>query len=323
MALDFDVKTFCQNLKATKPPYECPVNGCGKIYKSYNGIQFHLYQFDHDNPENSPGKLSNSSKKGTRNRSAVQKTPGRRSPSPAPFLRSPAKEPLTYAEAQRLVEIELDGRIQRINIYEPLEIIPQDEIDNCHNIEKEQRPQKVVAEPVAKSEEEEEEEAKEAVVEDIDIPKKDEDSSPSPPEESEKCEEETDTAEDETPKDVPSKVTTKELPERAAKETPQKLAKESQQKAGKDTPGKPKKVKESTAVKAAPPPSPARLPEASFKIIEDYVKPPQAPDRPKSYYRFIEKTADEMDEQIEYDMDEEVRDGGLEFSKMLKVLTSS
>lgn len=47
MGIDFDVKTFCQNLKATKPPYECPVRDCGKVYKSFCGIQFHLYNYDH------------------------------------------------------------------------------------------------------------------------------------------------------------------------------------------------------------------------------------------------------------------------------------
>jgi hypothetical protein len=52
MVYDFDVRDFCQNLKATKPPYECPVKDCGKVYKSYCGIQFHLYNYDHDNPEN-------------------------------------------------------------------------------------------------------------------------------------------------------------------------------------------------------------------------------------------------------------------------------
>uniref|UniRef100_A0A673MA28 Bromodomain and PHD finger containing, 1 n=1 Tax=Sinocyclocheilus rhinocerous TaxID=307959 RepID=A0A673MA28_9TELE len=40
MGLDFDVKTFCHNLRATKPPYECPVDSCRKVYKSYSGIDF-------------------------------------------------------------------------------------------------------------------------------------------------------------------------------------------------------------------------------------------------------------------------------------------
>lgn len=33
------------------------------------------------------------------------------------------RETLTYAEAQRLVEIDLHGKLRRINIYEPLKIV--------------------------------------------------------------------------------------------------------------------------------------------------------------------------------------------------------
>lgn len=46
-----DVKEFCNNLKATKPPYQCPIEGCGKTYKSWSGIYFHMTHVDHDNPD--------------------------------------------------------------------------------------------------------------------------------------------------------------------------------------------------------------------------------------------------------------------------------
>jgi hypothetical protein len=51
----------------------------------------------------------------------------------------------------------------------------------------------------------------------------------------------------------------------------------------------------------------SKLPEASYKVLMDYVKCPPAPARPASYYQFMEKSTDELDEEIEYDMDEEVR----------------
>jgi len=49
-----------------------------------------------------------------------------------------------------------------------------------------------------------------------------------------------------------------------------------------------------------------KLPEAQFKVVEEYIKPSNMQPRPNSYYRYIEKSTDELDEEVEYDMDEEV-----------------
>nr|XP_046251767.1 bromodomain and PHD finger-containing protein 3 isoform X3 [Scatophagus argus] len=51
-----------------------------------------------------------------------------RSPSPYSLKASPSRETLTYAQAQKVVEVELDGRLHRISILEPLEIITEDEM---------------------------------------------------------------------------------------------------------------------------------------------------------------------------------------------------
>lgn len=220
MVYDFDVKTFCQNLRATKPPYECPIQSCGKVYKSYSGIQFHMYHFDHDNPE-SPAQTPRSGSKPNKKKGASSNRwhPRReqRSPSPPDFLRSHTRETLSYAESQRIVEISLEGRVHRIDIYEPLEIISQDEIDNQDNTEKEEK----------------------------------------------------------------------------AEKSPQKAAK------GADN-GKSRKENATASTQ------PAKLPEAQVKVLDEYIKPKNTPNRPSSYYRYMEKSPDELDEEVEYDMDEEV-----------------
>lgn len=50
---NIDTREFLLNLKASKPPYECPFTECNKIYKSYIGIRFHLYNYNHDSSVNS------------------------------------------------------------------------------------------------------------------------------------------------------------------------------------------------------------------------------------------------------------------------------
>uniref|UniRef100_A0A3B4AHP8 Uncharacterized protein n=1 Tax=Periophthalmus magnuspinnatus TaxID=409849 RepID=A0A3B4AHP8_9GOBI len=51
-----------------------------------------------------------------------------RSPSPYSLKASPNRETLTYAQAQKVVEVELEGRLHRISILEPLEVITEDEM---------------------------------------------------------------------------------------------------------------------------------------------------------------------------------------------------
>lgn len=185
----FDVRAFCQNLRATKPPYECPLPNCGRIYKTYSGIQFHLYNFVHGG--------SAPSKKSKRGRWHHRQN--RRSPTPPPgLIPAAAREALTYAEAQKIVEVDLDGCLHRINICEPLDLVAGgpgggDEAEEVAAGASEQHPQQPVS---------------------------------------------------------------------------------------------------------------AKLPEASFRLVPDY-EPPAAPPRPASYYRFMERSADELDEAVEYDMDEE------------------
>lgn len=104
MGLDFDIREFLNHIRATKPPYECPAKNCGKIYKSFAGIQFHLFNFNHgDLTGGRPGSAS-----------------GSQSPQPA----------LTYAEAKRIVELEMDGKLQRISIVDNIPFLNKDDVQS-------------------------------------------------------------------------------------------------------------------------------------------------------------------------------------------------
>ncbi|XP_069684032.1 peregrin isoform X2 [Periplaneta americana] len=124
MGLDFDVLEFCRKLRTSKqPPYECPVAQCGKVYKSLCGLQYHLVNFDHNaptppNPPQTPGR-----KKGRGSHHARPPT------STADLLTSPTREGLTYAEAQKMVEFEVDGRVTRVSIFEPLPLMSKEEFE--------------------------------------------------------------------------------------------------------------------------------------------------------------------------------------------------
>ncbi|XP_023687084.2 bromodomain and PHD finger-containing protein 3 isoform X2 [Paramormyrops kingsleyae] len=51
-----------------------------------------------------------------------------RAPSPYSLKLSPTRETLTYAQAQKMVEVDLDGRLHRISIFDPLTVITEDEM---------------------------------------------------------------------------------------------------------------------------------------------------------------------------------------------------
>ncbi|KAM9327679.1 bromodomain-containing protein 1 isoform 2-T2 [Pholidichthys leucotaenia] len=59
-------------------------------------------------------------KKARQHRAALQRPP-------SPIKPSPNKQILTYAQAQRMVEFELDGRIHRLSIYDKLDVVSDDD----------------------------------------------------------------------------------------------------------------------------------------------------------------------------------------------------
>ncbi|XP_075409595.1 bromodomain-containing protein 1 isoform X2 [Tenrec ecaudatus] len=144
--------------------------------------------------------------------------------SPCSVKHSPTRETLTYAQAQRMVEIEIEGRLHRISILDPLEVILEDdltaqELSECNsNKENRERPPTCLR----------------------------------------------------TKRHRSSRV-------RRKHEAPA------------SGPG-------------APPPA-STLPEPRVRLLE--YSPPSAPRRPPVYYKFIEKSAEELDKEVEYDLDEE------------------
>lgn len=95
--------------------------------------------------------------------------------------------------------------------------------------------------------------------------------------------------------------------------TPQKKGRGNSKGATKDTPSRGKLTKSSTAknkgkrrskLKSGKVEGHITLPRAEITMI-DNLEYPDAPSRESSYYRFVEQSAEDLDETIEYDMDEE------------------
>uniref|UniRef100_A0A6I8QNU2 Bromodomain containing 1 n=1 Tax=Xenopus tropicalis TaxID=8364 RepID=A0A6I8QNU2_XENTR len=148
----------------------------------------------------------------------------RSSTSPCSIKHSPTRETLTYAQAQRMVEIEIEGRLHRISIFDPLEIVSEDdltaqEINECNsNKENSEQP-------------------------------------------------------------------------------PQVCLRSKRHKASKE------KKKSEVLPTAHGHTTTSVLPEPKVRVIE--CSPPSAPNRSPSYYKFQDKSPEELDKEVEYDMDEE------------------
>ncbi|XP_041636670.1 bromodomain-containing protein 1 isoform X2 [Cheilinus undulatus] len=166
-------------------------------------------------------------KKARQHRVAVPQRP------PSPIKPSPNKQILTYAQAQRMVEFDIDGRIHRISIYDKLDVISDDDpavqemmecTSNKENAEKPQ--QQVLLRSVRLKNNQEKRNAALGIT------------------------------------------------------------------------GHGEGVGHNAGANAGP-----KLPEPKFRIVEYNL--PAVPKRQATYYKFTEKTEEELDEETEYDMDEE------------------
>lgn len=166
-------------------------------------------------------------KKARQHRSSVPQRP------PSPIKPSPNKQILTYAQAQRMVEFDIDGRIHRISIFDKLDVIADDDpmvqemmecTSNKENAEKPQ--QQVLLRSVRLKNNQEKRNAALGIT------------------------------------------------------------------------GHGEGGGHQANVNAGP-----KLPEPKFRTVEYNL--PAVPKRPATYYKYTEKTEEELDEETEYDMDEE------------------
>jgi bromodomain and PHD finger-containing protein 1 len=255
MGPEIDIPAFLHDLMATKPPYDCPFPGCGKTYKSHPGISLHV-QNAHRSDHSEDVIESSVSRRRGRSVPAIAASARSRSLSGSDAGAATAREALTYAEAQRMIEVEMDGRTHRINITEKMDIVKYD-------------------------------------------------------------------------KSIPIEGLT-DLPLTAAAAGPVTLALENGNAASSNGKGakngthsrstKSKSGKKGThtgkscsksvgkscksGVQSVIPEKP-KLPEASYRVVDEPIEAPDAVPRSAAYFRFIEKSPEELDESVEYDMDEE------------------
>ena len=225
-----DTKVLAQQYKEQAPPFECPV--CKKSYKSIAGILYHIGHFRGSlkvprcmlGGEYSAG-------------NSPARTPG--SPMSA-RKKTPRREALTWAESQRLVEVEFD------NDYRRIEIDGDIEMSTSKN----------------------------------DFPDNDDENGET------------------------SGVGKKRGPKSTKPQTP--CTKGNNTTNGKSSTAKNKgrrsKLKQSKEDSQATPT--IQLPQSECTII-DSIDFPDAPSRDSVYYRFIDQSNEEIDEMVEYDMDEE------------------
>ena len=219
-----DTKVLAQQYREQAIPFKCPV--CQKVYRSLAGILYHIGQFrgitkvprcmlGEDTPKGSPARMPSSPMNSRK--------------------KTPKREALTWAESQRLVEVEFESDYHRIVIDDDLYLV-----DSMSDIE------------------------------------------------NKGSNHETDKGDTHLPKShTPNRRTRVSTP----------------QSKGNRNKGK-KKSKLKTPSQDSTANQKISLPEPNVVIIEG-IECQDAPVRDSVYYRFIEQSVEEMDDMVEYDMDEE------------------
>ncbi|XP_016401979.1 bromodomain and PHD finger-containing protein 3-like isoform X2 [Sinocyclocheilus rhinocerous] len=188
-----------------------------------------------------PGAQSDAAYTGTAGRGASQP----RSLSPYRLKVSPTRETLTYAQAQKIVEVDLDGRLHRISIFDPLLVITEDEM---------------TAQDIAECNSNKENSEQSSVTAVVSSPRR-------------------------------------STAHRGKKKDVKQLSSSSSQNHCSNSHGQ-------TPMHSNVNSHHGTLPKPTFREQESY-EPVEASPRPSAYYRYIEKSSEEMETDAEYDMDEE------------------
>ena len=103
---DFDLNAFVEHCRTTKPPFECPYDTiCGrKTYRSFIGIEKHL---------NAAHELT----MGTTQSDKMKKQGHNQNLSPTNY-----RGAASFEQAQRFVDVDINGNVKRININAPLTV---------------------------------------------------------------------------------------------------------------------------------------------------------------------------------------------------------
>lgn len=120
MVIEFNIPDFCRNLRISHPPpYSCPITDCDRCYKSIIGLQYHLVHYDHDNPQPLSPLMTQGRKRGR----ARANTLGPTTPKTTFMPLSPPKEALSYLEAQKVVQFDINDKSIRVSVDEAIPVI--------------------------------------------------------------------------------------------------------------------------------------------------------------------------------------------------------
>ncbi|XP_037948091.1 peregrin-like isoform X2 [Teleopsis dalmanni] len=134
MGLDFDAVEYCKKVKYQQPPYACPVSKCDRSYKTIVGLQYHLLNYDHDNPTPITPILTPHRKR-ARTRGTKHTTPkasknnteeNSSSASSAHHVSNP-ESLVTYNEDEQCVTFNIHGKSVRLGINTALPFIDAEE----------------------------------------------------------------------------------------------------------------------------------------------------------------------------------------------------